>query len=96
MKIVWYNTKKSFLEKNCMTELKLRYNPYEQKTEYEIYSKEKERWEIPVSESPCAKTDYTNGTLKSHIENSIRDIDKEYGGNGLKIIFEGTDSDFEE
>ena len=34
MKIVWYNTKKYFLEKNCMTELKLRYNPYEQKTEY--------------------------------------------------------------
>ena len=26
MKIVWYNAKKSFLEKNCMTELKIRYN----------------------------------------------------------------------
>lgn len=96
MKIVWYNAKKSFLEKNCMTELKLRYNPYEQKTEYEIYSKEKENWVTPVSDSPLAQPKHTNGTLKSHIENSIRDIDKKYGGNGLKIIFEGTDSDFEE
>ena len=60
MKIV-YNAKKSFLEKNCMTELKIRYNPYEQKTEYEIYSKEKERWLTPVSDSPLAQTMHTNG-----------------------------------
>lgn len=79
-----------------MTELKLRYNPYEQKTEYEIYSKEKERWLTPVSDSPLAQTMHTNGTLKSHIEDSIKVIDKVYGGNGLKITFEGTDSDFEE
>lgn len=96
MKIVWYNAKKSFLEKNCMTELKIRYNPYEQKTEYEIYSKEKERWLTPVSDSPLAQTMHTNGTLKSHIEDSIKVIDKVYGGKGLKITFEGTDSDFEE
>lgn len=79
-----------------MTELKLRYNPYEQKTEYEIYSKEKESWITPVSDSPLAQTQHTNGTLKSHIEDSIKVIDKVYGGNGLKITFEGTDSDFEE
>lgn len=96
MKIVWYNTKKSFLEKNCMTELKIRYNPYEQKTEYEIYSKEKESWITPVSDSPLAQTQHTNGTLRSHIEDLIKVIDKAYGSNGLKIIFEGTDSDFEE
>ena len=96
MKIVWYNTKKYFLEKNCMTELKIRYNPYEQKTEYEIYSKEKESWITPVSDSPLAQTQHTNGTLKGHIEDSIKVIDKVYGGNGLKITFEGTDSDFEE
>lgn len=79
-----------------MTELKLRYNPYEQKTEYEIYSEEKKSWVTPVSESPLAQPKHTNGTLKSHIEDSIKVLDEKIGVNGLKITFEGTDSDFEE
>lgn len=72
-------------------QIKWSYNPYEQKSKYEVLSQN--TW-IP-SES-LMQPQHINGSLNSHIEETIKEINEIYNDkHDLQILFEGTNSDFE-